>query len=73
MQNGIGLHPSMGSLAARQDLIRDYTELLAMQEVRGAMCAKNVDLDALRYMGTTYVAKDITFMAGVLEGEGVDM
>lgn len=69
MQNGIDLHPEIGSLAARESLIRDFTKLIAMQEVRGTLCATNMDPKVLKYMGTTHVAQDIDFITTVLEGK----
>lgn len=69
MQYGVDLHPEIGSLAAREDLIRDFTKLLAMQQVRGALCAKNMDPNILKYMGSTYVAQDVDFITTVLEGK----
>lgn len=69
LQNGVDLHPNIGSLAAREDLLRDFSQLRASQQVQGALCAKNMNPEILKYMGTTFVAKDIDFMTTVMEGK----
>lgn len=73
MQEGIEHHPNIGSIAAREDIIRSFTQLRAMQEVQGGLCAKNMDSNILQYLGTTYVARDVSFLTTVLEGEDTPM
>lgn len=69
LQNGPELHPAIGSLAARENLIRYFKEVISLRETLGALCAKNMDPEVLKYMGTTYVARDIDFMTTVIDGE----
>lgn len=69
VQEGIEHHPNIGSIAAREDIIRGFTQLRAMQQVQGDLCAKNMESNILKYLGTTYVARDVNFLTTVLEGE----
>lgn len=63
----------MGSLAARESLIRDFSRLLSIHEVQGRACAQKMDPEVLKYMGTTYIARDIEYITTVLEGKGAMM
>lgn len=69
LQLGPELHPNIGSLSARESLIRDYRQLIALRETIGDLCGKNMDPEVLKYMGTTYVAKDIAFLATLIDGK----
>lgn len=73
LQNGIGLHPEIGSLAARESLIQDFRQTISLRETLGSLCAKNMDPEVLKYMGTTFVAKDIDFLTTLIEGEDAHM
>lgn len=58
---------------ARENLIRYFKDVISLRETLGGLCAKNMDPEVLKYMGTTYVAKDIDFMTTMIDGESALM
>ena len=52
----------------RQVYKKQQEEFLSLKKVEAKLCAQNVGPE-LKYMGTTYVARDIEFMTRVIDGE----
>ncbi|KZS87451.1 hypothetical protein SISNIDRAFT_460849 [Sistotremastrum niveocremeum HHB9708] len=72
LQNGFSL-PQFNSSRLYSPSTREYfkkqmEEFLALKKVEAELCAKNMG-EALRYMGTTYVARDIEFMNQLFHGD----
>ncbi|KAG8698176.1 hypothetical protein FRC09_007387 [Ceratobasidium sp. 395] len=55
---------------ARFDLIQQYRQAIAMWETQAKLCTSNMPRNGsdLKYMGTSTVARDIDFMARVIDG-----
>ncbi|QRV76524.1 alpha/beta hydrolase family protein [Ceratobasidium sp. AG-Ba] len=55
---------------ARFDLVLQYRQAIAMWEAQAKLCALNMPNNgsALKYMGTTTVARDIDFMSKIIDG-----
>ncbi|KIY73344.1 alpha/beta-hydrolase [Cylindrobasidium torrendii FP15055 ss-10] len=52
---------------AKQELVWQYKEFLALKQSQAAICAQAMG-DELRYMGTSTIVRDIAFMTDVLDG-----
>jgi hypothetical protein len=48
-------------------------QLLAIKEAQAQLCAENMDVEDLRYMGTATVVRDMDFMTRAFDGEDAKM
>lgn len=76
LQNGFSL-PQTNRTRLFSSETRDYykkqtQEFLAMKKAEAELCAENVG-EALRYMGTTFVARDIDYMSRLFHGDDEPM
>lgn len=67
LEQGFAVSSNLSDPRTRDQLIEQYKEFLAMKKSQAELCAENMG-DALKYMGTTTVARDIAFMATVFDG-----
>jgi pimeloyl-ACP methyl ester carboxylesterase len=68
--------PNMANLSDplnRLSLIEQSRLQLALVEARANSCKENMDVEDLRFMGTSNVVRDIDFMAQKLDGKGAKM
>jgi hypothetical protein len=59
--------------ANRAALVPQEREHLAIFKAQSEACQDNMDVTDLRFMGTTTVARDVDFMAKVLDGDNGKM
>jgi hypothetical protein len=54
-------------------LTEQSRQFLAIKEAQAQLCHENMDIEDLKYMGTSTVVRDIDFMTEILDGEGAKM
>jgi hypothetical protein len=54
-------------------LVQQQRQFLTLKELMMGLCGKNMDIDDLKYMGTSTVVRDLDFMAKVLDGPEAKM
>jgi hypothetical protein len=57
----------------RYSLAEQQRQFLAVKAAQVMTCKENMNVDDLKYMGTTTVARDIDFMTTVFDGEDAKM
>jgi hypothetical protein len=54
-------------------LTEQSRQFLAIEEAQAQLCHENMDVEDLKYMGTSTVVRDMDFMTEVLDGKGTKM
>lgn len=72
METAFDQPPDPFSEAGKEVIQNQYRRQLALQQTQYQTCGQAMG-DELRYMGTTTVARDVAFMADLLDGPGAPM
>ncbi|THH10618.1 hypothetical protein EW145_g1198 [Phellinidium pouzarii] len=67
-EQGFTVSSNLSDPGTREHLIQQYRQFLVLKKAQAELCAENMG-DSLKYMGTATVARDIDFMATVIDGE----
>jgi hypothetical protein len=66
--------PNLGNISndplSRISLVTQARQFLVIKEAQVQLCRENMDVEDLKYMGTSTVVRDMDFMTEVLDGKG---